>query len=146
MIQEKQIKAIPGLGVLPIAFFLQILSVVAVIAAIRSENVLAIVLSVFFVVVVVFVWGGLFMVHPNQGKLLQLFGKYVGTVRTPGLKWANPFYSKKELSLRVRNFESGKLKVNDSLGNPVEIAAVVVWRVVDTAEAVFGMTGNRDTK
>ena len=71
-------------------------------------------------------WGGLFMVHPNQGKVLQLFGKYVGTVRTAGLKWANPFYSKKALSLRVRNFESGKLKVNDSLGNPVEIAAVVV--------------------
>ena len=77
------------------------------------------------------------MVHPNQGKVLQLFGKYVGTVRTAGLKWANPFYSKKALSLRVRNFESGKLKVNDSLGNPVEIAAVVVWRVVDTAEAIF---------
>ena len=86
---------------------------------------------------VVLVWGGLFMVHPNQGKVLQLFGKYVGTVRTAGLKWANPFYSKKALSLRVRNFESGRLKVNDSLGNPVEIAAVVVWRVVDTAEAIF---------
>ncbi len=129
MIQEKQIKAISGLGVLPIAFFLQILSALAVFAAIRRESAFEIVLSVFFVVLVILVWGGLFMVHPNQGKVLQLFGKYVGTERTAGLRWANPFYSKKALSLRVRNFESGKLKVNDSLGNPVEIAAVVVWRV-----------------
>ena len=137
MIQEKQIKAISGLGVLPIAFLLQIVSILAVIAAIRSESAAGIVLSIFFAVLVVLMWGGFFMVHPNQGKVLQLFGKYVGTERTAGLKWANPFYSKKALSLRVRNFESGKLKVNDSLGNPVEIVAVVVWRVVDTAEAVF---------
>jgi regulator of protease activity HflC (stomatin/prohibitin superfamily) len=69
--------------------------------------------------------------------VLQLFGKYTGTARQPGLRWANPFYSKKRVSLRVRNFETGKLKVNDSRGNPIEIAAVVVWKVVDTAEAVF---------
>src|SRR5271170_2205200 len=81
---------------------------------------------------------GLFMVNPNEGKVLQLFGRYIGTVRLPGLRWANPFYGKKRsISLRVRNFESGKLKVNDLDGNPIEIAAVVVWRVVDTAEAVF---------
>ncbi len=80
---------------------------------------------------------GLFMVNPNEGNLLQLFGRYVGTVRRPGLNWANPFYSKKKMSLRVRNFESNKLKVNDHDGNPIEIAAVVVWRVVDTAEAAF---------
>jgi regulator of protease activity HflC (stomatin/prohibitin superfamily) len=81
--------------------------------------------------------GGLFVVPPNTGKVLQLFGKYVGTVREPGLKWANPFYSKKRISLRIRNFESSHLKVNDNEGNPIEIAAVVVWRVVDTAEASF---------
>ena len=80
---------------------------------------------------------GLFQVAPNEGQVLQLFGKYTGTVRTEGLRWTNPFYSKKRLSLRVRNFESGKLKVNDSDGNPIEIAAVVVWQVIDTAEAVF---------
>jgi regulator of protease activity HflC (stomatin/prohibitin superfamily) len=81
---------------------------------------------------------GLFMVNPNEGKVLQLFGRYIGTVRLPGLRWANPFYGKKRsISLRVRNFESGKLKVNDLDGNPIEIAAVVVWRVVDTAEAAF---------
>lgn len=80
---------------------------------------------------------GYFTVNPNQGRVLQLFGRYRGTVRTTGLRWANPFYSKKRISLRVRNFETGKLKVNDKTGNPVEIAAVVVWQVVDTAEALF---------
>ena len=82
-------------------------------------------------------WAGFFMVHPNEAKVLQLFGKYVGTVHDPGLKWANPFYSKTAVSTRVRNFESGKLKVNDSRGSPIEIAAVVVWKVYDTAEALF---------
>jgi regulator of protease activity HflC (stomatin/prohibitin superfamily) len=81
--------------------------------------------------------GGLFVVNPNEGRVLQLFGDYKGTVSTPGLRWASPFYTKKRISLRVRTFESGRLKVNDSDGNPIEIAAVVVWRVVDTAEAVF---------
>jgi regulator of protease activity HflC (stomatin/prohibitin superfamily) len=80
---------------------------------------------------------GFFMVHPNQAKVLQLFGDYVGSARQPGLRWANPFYSKEPVSLRVRNFESGQMKVNDSSGNPVDIAAVVVWKVVDSAEAVF---------
>jgi regulator of protease activity HflC (stomatin/prohibitin superfamily) len=80
---------------------------------------------------------GLFVVHPNQGLVLQLFGAYAYTARNPGLRWANPFYSKRRVSLRVRNFESEKLKVNDADGNPVEIAAVVVWKVVDTAEACF---------
>jgi len=80
---------------------------------------------------------GLFTVAPNEARVLQLFGAYVGTVKTPGLRWANPLYSKKKVSTRVRNFESSKLKVNDLDGNPIEIAAVAVWRVVDTAEAVF---------
>ena len=80
---------------------------------------------------------GFFMVHPNQAKVLQLFGTYVGSVRQTGLRWANPFYSKESVSLRVRNFESGQMKVNDSSGNPIEIAAVVVWKVVDSAEAMF---------
>ena len=88
-------------------------------------------------VVVAICWAGLFMVHPNEAKVLQLFGKYVGTAYEPGLKWANPFYMKTAVSVRVRNFESGKLKVNDSRGSPIEIAAVVVWKVHDTAEALF---------
>lgn len=80
---------------------------------------------------------GVFSVNPNEGRVLQLFGKYTGTVLQPGLRWANPFYSKRRVSMRVRNFETGKMKVNDKRGNPIEIACVVVWRVVDTAEAVF---------
>ena len=80
---------------------------------------------------------GFFIVAPNQANVLQLFGDYAGTARTPGLRYANPFYTHKKLSLRVRNFESSKLKVNDAEGNPIEIAAVVVWRVVETAEATF---------
>jgi len=80
---------------------------------------------------------GFFQVQPNQGQVMQLFGKYAGTERREGLRWTNPFYSRRPVSLRVRNFESSRLKVNDSDGNPIEIAAIVVWQVVDTAEAVF---------
>ncbi len=82
-------------------------------------------------------WFGFFMVHPNEAKVLQLFGKYVGTIHEPGLRWANPFFIATAVSTRVRNFESSKLKVNDSRGSPIEIAAVVVWKVFDTAEAIF---------
>ncbi len=81
--------------------------------------------------------GGLFTVSPNEAKVLQLFGSYTGTVREPGLRWVNPFFTKRGVSLRIRNFESERLKVNDLAGNPIEIAAVVVWKVVDTAEALF---------
>ena len=84
-----------------------------------------------------FLCKGFFQVQPNQGVVLLLFGRYAGTTREPGLRWTNPFLSKRAVSLRVRNFESSKLKVNDADGNPIEIAAVIVWQVVDTAEAVF---------
>jgi regulator of protease activity HflC (stomatin/prohibitin superfamily) len=80
---------------------------------------------------------GLFTVNPNEAKVLQLFGKYVGTVKEAGFHWANPFFKKALISLRVRNFETEKTKVNDRDGNPIEIATVVVWKVVDTAEASF---------
>ena len=89
--------------------------------------------AIVLLVVMLILFMGFFMVHPNQAKVLQLFGTYVGSVRETGLRWANPFYSKETVSLRVRNFESGQMKVSDSSGNPIEIAAVVVWRVVDTA-------------
>ncbi len=80
---------------------------------------------------------GFFQVAPNEGQVLQLFGRYAGTVRQEGLRWTNPFCTRRRVSLRTRNFESSKLKVNDSDGNPIEIAAVVVWQVIDTAEATF---------
>ncbi|ADV27970.1 band 7 protein [Pseudoxanthomonas suwonensis 11-1] len=82
---------------------------------------------------------GLYTIQPNQAAVLSLFGKYVGTVKEAGLRWNNPFYSKRKVSQRVRNFESGKLKVNDLDGSPIEIAAVIVWQVVDASEAVFNV-------
>jgi len=88
-------------------------------------------------IVEVFLAAGLFVVAPNEARVLQLFGAYAGTAKQPGLRWANPFYTKKAISQRVRSFESAHLKVNDKEGNPIEIGAVVVWKVVDTAEASF---------
>ena len=82
---------------------------------------------------------GFFIVQPNQAAVMQFFGKYVGSERNSGLRWANPFYSKQNVTLRVRNFESSRLKVNDAEGSPIEIAAVVVWQVHDAAEAVFNV-------
>ena len=90
-------------------------------------------------VFILFLWGGFFIVQPNQAAVLQFFGKFVGVERNSGLRWANPFYTKKTVTLRVRNFESSKLKVNDLEGSPIEIAAVVVWQVHDAAEAVFNV-------
>ena len=82
---------------------------------------------------------GLYKVEPNQAAVLSLFGRYVGTVKTDGLRWNNPFFSKRKVSLRVRNFESGKLKVNELDGSPIEIAAVIVWQVNDASEAVYNV-------
>jgi regulator of protease activity HflC (stomatin/prohibitin superfamily) len=88
--------------------------------------------------------GGIFVVNPNEAKVLVLFGRYVGTVRQAGMYWANPFYKKAIVSLRIRNFESTKLKVNDHDGNPIEIAAIVVWKVTDSAEASFEVIDYQD--
>jgi regulator of protease activity HflC (stomatin/prohibitin superfamily) len=109
----------------------------AIFAALRAMSIPGILVAVVASIIVLICWAGLFMVHPNEAKVLQLFGKYVGTTHEPGLKWANPFFAKAAVSTRIRNFESAKLKVNDSRGSPVEIAAVVVWKVFDTAEALF---------
>ncbi len=87
---------------------------------------------------------GFFAVQPNQAKVLTLFGRYVGTVRLPGLWWANPFFLKRSISLRVRNFETAKLKVNDKNSNPIEIGAIVVWQVFDSAEAMFEVDNYED--
>jgi regulator of protease activity HflC (stomatin/prohibitin superfamily) len=91
------------------------------------------------VVVVAAILGlaGIFVVNPNEARVVQLFGRYVGSVREEGLRWANPFYSKRAVSLRARNFETAKIKVNDIEGNPIEIGAIVTWRVIDTAQACF---------
>ncbi|MDH5502007.1 MAG: SPFH domain-containing protein [Gammaproteobacteria bacterium] len=105
--------------------------------AFHAQSIPLLVFAAIATIIVVICWVGLFMVHPNEAKVLQLFGKYAGTARDPGLKWANPFYTKAKVSTRIRNFESNKLKVNDANGSPIEIAAVVVWKVFDTAEALF---------
>jgi regulator of protease activity HflC (stomatin/prohibitin superfamily) len=112
-------------------------SIIGFVAAVRGENTFGIWLALGLFTLGMVGLPGLFKVNPNEAIVLQLFGRYVGSVHTPGLRWANPFYSKSRVSLRVRNFETGRLKVNDHHGNPIEIAAVVVWKVVDTAEAMF---------
>ncbi len=129
MIQEKPQNALAGLGVL-----------LALLAALALD---AATLPVFGwmallpIPVILFLFAGFFAVNPNEGRVLQLFGRYVGTVKRQGLRWANPLYTKRRISLRVRNFETERSKVNDTDGNPVEMAAVVVWKVIDTAEASF---------
>ena len=136
MYVEKEIKAPNGILMLGVFLVAQVITVVLTVMFAKSGGFLTIISAVLALLVLA-CWFGFFMVNPNEGRVLQLFGKYVGTVKNPGLRWANPFYGKVALSLRVRNFESGKLKVNDKNGNPIEIAAVVVWEVVDTAEAIF---------
>ena len=112
--------------------------------SVQNRTVWAIVVAAIVFVLLAIALGGFFTVAPNEGKVLQFFGRYVGTVRDAGPRWTNPFYSKRGVSLRVRNFESSKLKVNDLDGNPIEIAAVVVWQVVDTAEALFQVNDYED--
>ena len=128
----------PMLAVLPITI------VTGIAGAALLSGIAVKILAVVITVMACVCLGGFYMVAPNEGRVLQLFGQYVGTDRALGLRWANPFYSKQRVSLRIRNFESGQLKVNDSAGNPIEIAAVVVWRVVDTAEAVFEVDDYED--
>ncbi len=105
--------------------------------SIQNEVVLLTIASILLIPVMIFLLVGLFRVNPNEARVLQLFGRSVGTVSDYGLRWANPLYSKKAISLRVRNFETGQSKVNDAEGNQIEIAAVVVRKVVDTAKATI---------
>ena len=137
MIKEIKRSVSSGYLALVILTVLQLGFGYMVFLAIRDQAIGSLVVWVLLSIVVLVCWAGLFMVHPNEAKVLQLFGKYPGTCHDPGLRWANPFYTKAAVSVRVRNFESGKLKVNDSNGSPIEIAAVVVWKVFDTAEALF---------
>lgn len=109
------------------------------IQGVGNANTMVVVGSVLVGAILFVMLFGLFMVEPNQAAVLSLFGKYVGTAKDQGLRWNNPFYAKKKISLRVRNFESSKLKVNDLEGSPIEIASVVVWQVVDSAEAVYNV-------
>ena len=129
---EKQGFSLSGYGVILALLVLQPLSVYLL-----TQNAGSPLFPILFVALVAFCWGGFFIVQPNQAKVMTFFGSYVGTVKTNGLRWTIPLFLRRNISLRIRNFESGQLKVNDNHGNPIEIAAVVVWAVEDTAEAVF---------
>ncbi len=110
---------------------------VGVTLVIRPAGLLPFLAGVLLILTAAFVLAGLYMLQPNEAAILLLFGEYVGTDRSEGLRWANPFYRKQKISLRVHNLMSERLKVNDKRGNPIEIAAAIVWRVRNTAQAVF---------
>jgi regulator of protease activity HflC (stomatin/prohibitin superfamily) len=137
MIREKVRGTVSGwVALLSILATVVIGLVVLVLGATVEEPLLAV--PAFFTIVAAFLLlAGLFTVQPNDAKVLTLFGKYSGSVKSDGFHWANPLLRKRRISLRIRNFESAQIKVNDQEGNPIEIAAVVVWRVVETAEACF---------
>ena len=137
--KENPLRSLPGIPTLLGVLALTLIAVWAFFAGVRAGSGAMVVLAVVATVVAFFVSAGLYMVEPNQAAVVSLFGKYVGTVKENGLRWNNPFYMKKKVSQRVRNFESGKLKVNELDGSPIEIAAVIVWQVVDSAEAVYNV-------
>ena len=137
MLKEKEHRATNGLFVLLIGLAMLVVSIIGLIGAASAERTAGAIAWSVLLVVTCFAFGGLFTVNPNDAKVMTLFGRYIGSVREAGLRFANPFYAKKRISLRIRNFETAKLKVNDNHGNPIEIAAVVVWKVVDSAEALF---------
>ena len=132
--KENPIRSLPGIPVL-----LALLAVIATAVWMFLQGGVPPLAAIAVAVASAFLMLGAYMVEPNQAAVLSLFGKYVGTAKENGLRWNNPFFGKKKVSLRVRNFESGKLKVNELDGSPIEIAAVIVWRVVDSAEAVFNV-------
>ena len=142
--RERKVSYMAGIPVLLVGLVALVFAVFLFIDGVRDESLPMVLFGVGTFVVGLLLLAGLFVVNPNEAKVLQLFGKYVGTAKDEGLRWANPFYSKKAVSVRIRNFETGRLKVNDLRGNPVEIAAVVVWRVVDTAEATFNVNDYSD--
>jgi regulator of protease activity HflC (stomatin/prohibitin superfamily) len=137
MLREREIQGVSGWLMLFLLVALIILSVVVLGRAADEGLVLVAVVAAIVVVVAGACMFGLTVINPNQAKVVQLFGMYKGSLKQQGLRWVNPLTTRRRVSLRVRNFESSKLKVNDQDGNPIEIAAVVVWRVVDTAEAIF---------
>ena len=135
--REKPAFSLPGGAMLLLLIVAIAGTAFVLISSAQMQATAGIVVAMFALGVEVVCLKGLLVVNPNEGQVVQLFGRYVGTIREQGFRWLNPFTSRRKISLRVRNFESAKLKVNDLDGNPIEIAAVVVWQVVDTAEAVF---------
>ncbi|PCI58758.1 MAG: hypothetical protein COB37_12515 [Kordiimonadales bacterium] len=144
MLSENSVKTVNGIGILLLLIvgWIAAMATVIILAQHPEKEIMVLrILGFGLLTTILFIIGlvGLFMVQPNQAVALTLFGKYQGSTKTSGLRWANPFFSKKRVSLRVRNFESDKLKVNDLGGSPIEIGAVVVWKVVDSAEALYAV-------
>ncbi len=137
MLREQAVKPAPGVAVALVLFAGMLAGFYGFYLGARADNFALALPSILIGSSLGLLMPGLFTVDPNEGKVLTLFGNYRGTVREPGLWWVNPFMQKKSVSLRVRNFETNKLKVNDARSNPVEIGAIVVWKVIDTAEALF---------
>jgi regulator of protease activity HflC (stomatin/prohibitin superfamily) len=137
MVREKQRRGANGLMMLGLLLVAGVVVVLSIVSAIRDQAQWRIVGWALALVVWSVLLGGFKIVQPNNGRVLQFFGGYVGTLKEAGLWWVNPFFTARTISLRVRNFETAKLKVNDNNSNPIEIGAVVVWQVVDTAEAMF---------
>src|SRR5690606_30479931 len=137
-------KGTSGFTMLFVLLGLTVLAIWLTIGAMRADNGWGIGGGFAAIVVLLTMWCGFFTLEPNQAAVMNLFGRYVGTARDAGLRWTNPFYTKKKISLRVRNFESGRLKVNELEGSPIEIGAVVVWQVVDTFEATFHVDNYED--
>jgi len=137
MYQERTHPVFSGLAMLVFGIALVLAVPVCLITAVNTGPPLLAVVGMICLISAIFTLAGLFVVNPNEAAVLQLFGDYKGTVRREGMAWANPFLTKRKVSTKVRSFESQKLKVNDLDGNPVEIAAIIVWKVVDTAEASF---------
>jgi regulator of protease activity HflC (stomatin/prohibitin superfamily) len=137
MYREKALSTVSGWLMFPVLLAGLVAGIWWLIVQATRDDTPGVVLAIVLVVLICILFAGFFVVQPNDARVLTLFGKYSGSVKTDGFHWANPLLSKRRLSLRVRNFESSKIKVNDHEGNPIEIAAVVVWRVVETAEASF---------
>ena len=137
MIRESAARSRNGMLMLFLLPALLLSSVWWLVQSTRAGSFLQVIAAILAIAILATLLGGFFVVEPNQASVLMMFGNYRGSERRPGLWWANPFMTKRRLTMRVRNFESSKLKVNDRDGNPIEIAAVVVWRVVDSAEAMF---------
>src|SRR5690242_18193796 len=135
--REEEIKGLSGWFMLLVLIAVEIGAVALLVGAARAGDPVMIVVWVLVLIVAAVCFGGLTVVNPNEAKVVQLAGKYKGTLKEQGFQWVNPLTTRRRVSLRVRNFESNLLKVNDHDGNPIDIAAVVVWRVVDTAEALF---------
>ena len=138
MINERSYSATSGWVAIPVILLgVLALDVTVLWLAVEDTAVARIVMQVPWLFLTIFLLAGLFVVNPNQARVVLLFGRYKGTVKEQGLHWANPLLTKRKVSLRVRNFETERAKVNDADGNPIEMASVVVWKVVDTAEASF---------